>query len=175
MKNKIFKFITVIFLVTQLFLPVWLYIPLGGALVLASYVGLTMVLFPSLIRTKSVLFLSIYTLITFLFFITGSKFYNSINSVVIPFLTVMSSLLIVNYGIKYKDISFVKTVIYSTFLLLITITIISLPFVYRFPNIIRGASIYAASTENITEFYWVIGYGVIHGLTAIGFFSQKDI
>ena len=88
----------------------------------------------------------------------------------------MSSLLIVNYGIKYKDISFVKTVIYSTFFLLIIITLISLPFVYRFPNIIRGASTYAASTENITEF-WVIGYGVIHGLTVIfaplGFFLRK--
>lgn len=177
MRHKLFKYITIGFLVTQLFPPVWLYIPVGGALVLAGYVGLSVVLLPNLLKSKVILFLSIYTLITFLLFLTGNKFFNTINSVIIPFLTVMSSLLIVNYSIKYKDISFVKTVIYSTFLLLITITIISLPFVYKFPNIIRGASIYAASTENITEFYWVIGYGVVHGLTVIfaplGFFFRK--
>ena len=108
MRHILFKVITLIFLITQLFPPVWLYIPVGGALVLAGYVGLSVVLFPNLLKSKTILFLSIYTLITFFLFVTGNKFFNSINSVVIPFLAVMSSLLIVNYGIKYKDISFVK-------------------------------------------------------------------
>lgn len=177
MKNKFFKYITIIFLITQLFPPAWLYIPVGGALVLAVYVGLTVVLFPNILKSKSILFLSIYTIITFLLFITGNKFFNSINSVVIPFLTVISALLIINYSLKYNDISFIKTVIYTTFILLLIISIISIPQVYRYPNIIRGASVYAALTGSVSEFYWVIGYGVIHGLAAIfaplGFFVKK--
>lgn len=104
MRHKLFKYITIGFLVTQLFPPVWLYIPVGGALVLAGYVGLSVVLLPNLLKSKVILFLSIYTLITFLLFLTGNKFFNTINSVIIPFLTVMSSLLIVNYSIKYKMI-----------------------------------------------------------------------
>ena len=107
MRHKLFKYITIGFLVTQLFPPVWLYIPVGGALVLAGYVGLSVVLFPNLLKSKIILFLSIYTLLTFLLFLTGNKIFNAINSVVIPCLTVMSTLSIVNYGIKYKDISFV--------------------------------------------------------------------
>ncbi len=146
-------------------------------MVLASYVGLTVILFPSILKSRSIIFLSMYSLLTLLLFMTGNKFFNSINNVIIPFLTFMSSFIIVNYCIKYNDISFIKWVIYTTFILLLTITIISIPQIYRIPNIIRGASTYAASKENISEFYWVIGYGVIHGVAAIFapliFFARK--
>lgn len=179
MKHRIYKLITIIFLIYQLFPPIWYYTPVSGAIVLALYVGSTMMLFPILLTHKSVIFLIIYTFITFLFFMKGNTFFDTYNSVIVPFLTVSSALLLVGYTLLYADISFIKTVIYTTFILLITISIISIPQIHMHPNIIRGASVYAAGTESGTEYYWVIGYGVIHGISVIfaplGFLIKKDL
>src|SRR5690554_2471586 len=177
MRHILFKVITLIFLITQLFPPIWIFIPTGGAFVLGVYAMFSIILFPNLIANKSIAFLSIYTLITFILFIEGNRFFDTINIVLIPFLTVSSVLLLLGYCLKYNDKKFIKTIIYTVLITLLVIIAISIPQVNINPNIIRGASIYAASAENITEFYWVIGYGVIHGLTAIfaplGFLVRK--
>jgi hypothetical protein len=166
-RHQIFRLITIIFLLFQLFSPIWVYIPTSGAVVLSLYVGFTIALFPILLKNRTFIFLSIYTLITFIYFLIGNAFYDSLNSVIIPFLTVVSSLLLIGYIMLYPDSTFIKTILYITFLLLVIVSIISIPQVHHNPNIIRGASIYGAQSGSESVYYWIIGYGVIHGITVI--------
>jgi len=167
MKHILYKYITVIFLIFQLFPPIWLYIPISESLVLAIFVAITIMLFPDLLVSKSIMFLLIYTLITFIKFLNGNAFFTPINNVVVPFLNVSSALLMTIYAFKYPNISYIKTIIITTFVLLTIMTIISIPQLIVYPNIIRGASIFAAKSDNVIVYYWVIGYGTIHGLVAI--------
>ena len=167
MKHILYKYITVAFLIFQLFPPIWLYIPINESSVLAIFVVITIVLFPDLLGSKSMIFLLMYTLITFIKFLNGNAFFTPINNVVVPFLNVSSALLIATYAFKYPNISYIKTTIITTFVLLTIMTIISIPQLIVYPNIIRGASVSAARFDNVIVYYWVIGYGTIHGLVAI--------
>lgn len=167
MKHTVFKFITVIFLIFQIFTPIYYYIQVGAAVVMAVFVFATILLFPKLVLSKSMLYLLLYTLITILLSLTGNEFFGTINAILIPYFTVSSALLITGYTIKYRNNSYITTVIITSFILLVIITVISIPQVLINPNIIRGASVSAAKSENYQVYYWLIGYGVIHGLVAV--------
>lgn len=167
MRHTLFKYSTIILLVFLLFPPIWVYMPFSQALVLLLFVGFFIVLFPSLIKEKSIIFLFIYTFITLLLYYDGNDFYTPINAVVIPLLNVLSALLITGYAFKYNNVTYIKSIIFISFFLLVLISVISIPQVFISPNIIRGASISGARGDGLLEYYWVIGYGTIHGLATI--------
>lgn len=169
-RHLIYKIITIWFLISQLFPPYYYFVPMGGALCLAIFVGLTMVMFPSLITKKSFIALLIYGLIIFAKFISGNAFFPVFDSVIVPWLSMAAGMLMALYAFKYGNRNYYKLVTITSIILLVIISIITIPMLAINPNIVRYFTLSAKdiSIDSTLAFsYWIIGYGTVHGLPII--------
>ena len=137
-KHKLFQIVTVAFLLTQLLPPVKLLLPFSEALKIATFVGIASLLFPNLWKKGSFVALLIYTLETFFYFLFGHPFFDSINTVINPFLMMGSALLLSEYIFQYdKDFKFTKLTLIVSVCSLVIMSLISIPILRTNPNIIR--------------------------------------
>lgn len=137
-------------------------LPVGGALKLAVFVGITFLLFPEMLFKRSVIALIFYFIVTLVYFVRGNAFFSTINSVIVPFLSMLSPLLIFEYAAKYdRDYKYSQMVVYTVIVVNIIMSIISIPQVYINPTIVRATDV-AIGEESFK--YWIINYGTIHGL-----------
>lgn len=177
-RHLFFKILTVWFLLTQCFPPYFYYIRMGGALCLAVFVGAGFILFPNLLSRKSIMAMLLYGIVMFFYFWAGNAFFQSISMVVIPFLSMISALLMIEYVMEYDyDYSFTKLILYEVVALNVTMSLISIPQLIINPNIIRGASTSGIDRSDQQVYYWIVSYATIHGLpflmAPLVFFCRK--
>lgn len=169
MKHTIFKYLTIWFLVTQIIPMYSRFVPIHGAIDIAIYVCATIFLFPDLLKTKRVLWLTAYSAIMGLLFISGNRFFEGLGNYIVPTLAMYSGLLLCEYVFKYDSTySLTKTVFFCATSFCVLMAIISIPQLWIQPNLIRGASIFAAETgTDMQEAFWILNYGTVHGLPFI--------
>lgn len=172
-KRTYFLILSLWFGLTQTFPPFFFFIPLGQAVTLAIFMAGAGILFPRLLFRKSMLALYLFTLVNYLLYLSGNKFLDTPNSVIIPFLSMGTPLLLAEYAFSYdKDGLFVKRLVIVAMVCTIIMAVISIPQILLFPNVIRGASISSSVEDNsivedVSIYYWVINYGSIHGLSIL--------
>lgn len=165
-KHKTFWFLSLWFILTQTFPPINLLLPIPGVLHFPIFIGITMLLFPKLMFKKSMVCLYAYIGFAFLFFLTGNDYYGKIGRVTNPLLDMGAGLLIAEYVLKYDtNYRYTRWIIYVVIISNVIMSIISIPKVYLFPNIIRISSKeYAADIIDYTGLKWLISYQTCHGL-----------
>lgn len=177
-RHLLFKTLTIWFLLTQCFPPYFYFVHMGGALTLAGFVGGATLLFPNLLGKKSILAMLVYGLIMYLYYSNGNAFFDSFSSVIVPFLSMMSALLIIEYVLKYdSNYSFTKLAIFEVVILNLLMILISIPQLLINPNIIRGASTSGIEGKEQQIYYWIVSYATVHGIpllmAPLSFFCRK--
>ena len=164
-RHLLFKILTLWFLLTQTFPPYFYFVPMSRALCLAIFVGAGFMMFPNLLTKRTIIASIIYGLITFIYFINGNAFFDTINSVVVPFLHMIAALLLLEYTLHYDtDYKFSKLVVYEVIVLNLLMALISIPQLIINPNIIRGASVSSIEDADEQVYYWITEYATMHGL-----------
>jgi hypothetical protein len=140
--------------------------PFIGIIQVAFYVLLAILFFPSLLTKKTIISLILFAGVNFFFYLRGNEFYSGINTVIVPFLVMLSGLLISEYAIKYdKDYKFTKLVFTTVIAANVFMAVISIPQLMFAPNIIRGAELNNSTDESMRTVYaWVMSYGTVHGI-----------
>lgn len=143
--------------------------PVTGALQVAIFVGGFMVLYPSLLTRRSILALFAYGIVMFVYFLFGNKFFPAINNVVIPFLFMMSGLLIAEYTLKYDhDYRYTRLVLITVFVCDLLMAAITIPQFTINPNIVYGSVVNSEMSDLERQLYsFVISYETIHGIALI--------
>ena len=100
-KHRLFRVVSIIFLLTQTFPPINILIPISESLKLALFMGVTLILFPNVLLRGSMIALLVYTLETFVYFISGNVFYDSISNVITSYLMMGSALVLTDYVFTY--------------------------------------------------------------------------
>lgn len=169
-RHILFYILTGFFLLTQCFPPINLIIPIGGAEKLAIFVIGTMFLFPSLLTKKSIIWMFVYGLLTFFYYLLGNAYFDSIGSVIVPFMAMMSGLLMSEYAIEYDDhYKYSRLVVLIAIVSNIVMALLTIPQIMINPNIVRVSELLMDDTEvfGSTLSYWITGYHTIHGLPCI--------
>lgn len=169
LKHKLYCIITIWFLLTQVFPPFDLIFRMGGAMKLVIFIGLSLVLFPKLMSKNTIIMLFIYGVQTLLYYITGNAFFETINLVIVPFLIMMSGLLITEYALTYDhDFKYTRIVVITAVVLNVIMAILTIPQLLINPTIIRSTDVSGAFDIGDTSVrYWLIGYHTLHGLPFI--------
>lgn len=167
MKHKLFGILAIIFLIIQTFPPINRILPVGDAFKLAGFMGAALLLFPNLFFRPTIVALIIYTLETLVYYLMGNAYFDSINSVVVPFLQMATALMLTEYIFKYdRDYKFTRIALLVAIVSTVLISIISIPILSIYPEIIRLAYSYHTNTEAevlaISSF--VISWGAINGI-----------
>ena len=132
--------------------------------------GVTLILFPNVLLRGSMIALLVYTLETFVYFISGNVFYDSISNVITSYLMMGSALVLTDYVFTYdKDYSFTKQTLFTSISSLVAISIISIPILRVNPDIIRSVySIHSLGDNEVTSVSsWLIGWNSVTGMTCI--------
>ncbi len=177
-RHLLFKILTIWFLLTQCFPPYFYFVHMGGALTLAAFVGVSILLLPNLLGKKSILAMLVYGLIMYIYYSNGNAFFNSFSTVIVPFLSMMSALLIMEYSLKYdRNYSFAKIAIFEVVILNLLMMFISIPQLLINPNIIRGATTSGIEGRDQQVYYWIVSYATVHGIpllmAPLAFFCRK--
>jgi len=165
-KHLFFRIFTLWFLLTQTCPPFNLIMPFIGVSQVALYVLLAIMYFPSLLNKKTIISLILFACVNFLFYFKGNEFYQGLNTVIVPFLIMLSGLLIAEYAFKYdKDYIFTKSVIITVIAANVFMAVISIPQLIVAPNIIRGAELNNSTSEDMRMVYgWIMSYSTVHGI-----------
>ena len=166
-RHKLFLYLTIWFLISQLFPPYSAFVPIRGALALVVYCAGAIVLFPSLIKTRSIIWLSVYGVITYILFLSGNAFFETINDLIVPLLSMYSSLIMIEYVLKFDiDYKLTKIIVIESVILNAIMCIITIPQLFINPNLMRMAGDLLASgtTQDLSILNWMMSYGNIHGL-----------
>ena len=96
----------------------------------------------------------------------GDSYFSDISSVVMPFLNFSCPIFFSEVAYRYIPREKYKYIVYPTSFVLSAIILISIPSWLIDPLIMRGASINATGDDvfDISLYYWVVDYGVIHQL-----------
>ena len=164
-RHIIFYIIAILFVLTQTIPPVNIIMPFNPSVEFAVFDVITLLLFSNLLLKKSVIAMFLYGLIMFLYYLAGNAFFDTIATVIVPFLVMLSGLLLIEYTLAYdnKNYVFTRIIIMVVIFSNIIMTIISIPQVFLIPNIIRPSSQDLIYGEE--EYYWIIKYATCHGLT----------
>lgn len=165
-KHKFFYIITIWFLISQIFPPYHLIIRMGGALTIALFVGISLVLFPQLLSRKTIIALLILGIMNTVYFLIGNAFFEEFGDVIVPFLCMMSSLIIFEYATSYDtDGRYTKMVIVTSLLLNVVMALMTIPQLQLNPNLLRseGLLLGDASQESTIHAFHT-SYQTIHGL-----------
>lgn len=140
---------------------------MGGALRLAIFVGGTLLLFPNLLSMRSIAAMLVYGVLTFVYYLRGNAFFNTINSVVVPFLSMTSALLIVEYALTYdRDFKYTRMVIVISIACNVVMAMITIPQLQANPNLLRGTYAFT-SGDHDNPTLMVLDYSTLHGLSYI--------
>ena len=134
---------------------------------LVSFAGVSILLFPNLLKKRSFFYLIFYGLLTFIYHLLGNVFFGSIEVVIIPFLSMFVSLYIFEYSLMYDyDYKYTKWVIYLVVGLNVVMALISIPQLRINPNIIRLMdSVNMRNTDFVASNYrLLVTYATLHGL-----------
>jgi hypothetical protein len=106
---------------------------------------------------------------TFVYHLFGNAYYSTFNAVIIPFLCMMTGLVITEYAMTYdKNNKYTRMVLITVILLNVIMAIITIPQIWINPNIIRSQEVFeSAATGESTESFFVISYNTVHGLPFI--------
>ena len=167
LKQKLYLAITIFFLLTQFFPPLGYVLPVGGALDIAVFVGLSLILYPKILLRRSMIALFLYGVIIFFLFLSGNAFFKSFDLVVIPILNMMAALYIFEYATSYdKDFKYTKIVIIVVAVFNALMALLSIPQLLINPNIIR-----IMDDANVTDammgsakYLLLTKYATLHGL-----------
>lgn len=167
-KHKVFQIAAIWILLIVIFTPINLLFPFGAALKYAIFMGMSLLLFPKMIAKGSMVALLLYTLETFVYYSIGNAYFGAINDVVVPFLTMGSALILIEYTFQYdNDFKFTRTALWVSILATLGISLISIPVLRVNPEIIRIA--YSMSDledrEVVSASSWIISWGNINGIT----------
>ena len=161
-KHHFFILITGWFLLTQMFPPFNYLILRGGALTLSIFVGVSLLLFPELFTTKSIKAMLVYGMMMLLYYIAGNAFFKTIGNVIVPFLSMMSGLIIIEYVIKYdSDYKYTRFFVLFAIVLNVIMALFSIPQLIVNPLAIRE---FDEDLTNVSVSYWLCSYQVLHGL-----------
>ena len=143
--------------------------PVTGAMQVAIFVGGFMVLYPRLLTKRSIIAMFVYGLVMFMYFMLGNKFFPAINNVVIPFLFMMSGLLIAEYTLQYDyDYKYTRLVLITVFLCNLLMTAITVPQFALNPNIVYGTIVNSEMGDAERQLYsFVISYQTVHGIALV--------
>lgn len=162
-KHSIYHIITIWFLLTQTLSPFNILFPFNPSVHYAVFDVATIILFPDLLTRRSILALVVYTIVAYFFHLSGNAFFDTIATVVVPFLMMLSGLLIAEYALKYdRKYQFTRIVIYVVVIANLFMIMISIPQVMVTPNIIRPSV--QEFVFGVREQYWIIKYSTCHGL-----------
>ena len=136
---------------------------------MALFVGATLLLFPKLFTKRSVIALFVYGLLSFIFFLLENAFFSSFSVVIVPFLCMLSGLLIAEYAIQYdKNYDYTKMVILLVLGCDVLMSLITIPKLWERPDLIYGMNINSEmSTADRSYYSFVISYQTIHGLSLL--------
>ena len=167
MKHTLFKWLTIWFLISQLFPPYAAFVPINGALALAVFCGVAIVLFPNLLKSRCIFWLLVYHAICLLQYMFGNAFYPTIKHVLPPLLTMLSAMLLIEYMYRYDyNCKLTKIIFFESLSLNVIMTFLTLPQLAINPNIIRAASILMEDGGEETQMLsFLMSYDNIHGLT----------
>lgn len=177
--HLLYSIVTVWFLLTQSLPPFNLIMPFTGIVQVAIFVGVILLLYPSLLITRRVVVMLIYGLMTLIYFFMGNKFYPIINAVIVPFLFMISGLLISEYTFKYdKSFKYTKLVLITVLVCNVIMSVITIPQFSVNPNIVYGTTVNRGMSESDRQmFSFVISYQTVHGIAIImapiAFFCKK--
>lgn len=164
-RNLVFYTVTIWLVLTQTLPPINLIFPFGDTIKFVSFAAITLVLYPSLFTNRSVVALSVYAVMIFVYHLMGNAFFDTINTVVTVIPVMLSGLLIAEYAFKYdKTYKFSKIIIITVLLSNVIMCVLSIPQILAYPNIIRTSSREDATFALTTLLYWIIQYSTIHGL-----------
>ena len=164
-KHIIFKIATVWLVLTQTLPPFNLLFPFGDAIKFAAYAGVTLLLFPSLLRKRSIIALFIYALVLLSYYEIGNKFFEDIFSAIIEPFVILSGLIIAEYTLKYdKEYKFTKLMVITVFASNIVMSIVTIPLLELHPNLIRMTTAGEAEEGYSNIFSYIIQYQTVHGL-----------
>lgn len=109
--------------------------------------------------------LYVYIGIAFLFFLGGNDYYGQIGRVTNPLLDMGAGLLLAEYVLRYDvDYKYTRRIVFVVIVSNVVMSIITIPQVYVFPNIIRIASKDYAADKISIALNWLISYQTCHGL-----------
>lgn len=165
-KHQQIRIITVLFLLTQTFPPFNLIMPFIGIIQVAIFTGLFVMMFPRLIEQKTIIALLAYGSLNCYFYLRGNQFYSGFNSVIVPFLHMISGLLITEYALKYdKNNKYTRLVVITVITANVIMAMISIPMVNMYPNMMRGAELNNATAPRMVSiFAWIMSYSTVHGI-----------
>lgn len=168
-KHKIFYFITLGLLLLLCFPPIKFFVSFRPSLVLGVFVVAALILFPSLITRRSIIWVFVFTIMTIVYHLFGNAYYSTFNAVIIPFLCMMTGLVITEYAMTYdKDSKYTRMVLITVISLNVIMAIITIPQIWINPNIIRSKEVFeSAMYKESTESFTVISYNTVHGLPFI--------
>ena len=165
-KHFFFYILAVWFVLTQTLPPFNILFPFQASLKFLIFDVVTILLFPSLLSKRSIVALLVYSMVTLVYHFLGNAFFDTISTVVIPLLIMLSGLLIAEYALKYdKKYKFTRTIVIVVAITNVFMSLISIPQVINNPNIIRP-SVLEENTEYFDR-YWLITYLTCHGLPLI--------
>ena len=165
-KHVVYKIVTIWYILMLTIPPLNLVMPFKGLIQSALFCGVALLLFPNLLGKKSIITLLIYTVMTFVYYIIGHASFKTINNVVVPFLLMLSALLMIEYAFKYdSDFKYTRSAIFTLLLGNVLMCLISIPQLIVNPIIIRmSTTIDASNAEEVETYSWVMSYATVHGL-----------
>lgn len=136
--------------------------PFSEALKFAMFVGVVLVLYPSLFIQRSVIAVFGYTLVLLSYFLLGNKFVEDINGVVVTPLLMLAGVLMAEFAFKYdRDYGYTKYVFYTAISCNVLMALLSIPQLIINPYIITMES---HRNEYAESFIFVMKYSTIHGI-----------
>ena len=155
--------LTVWFILTQTLPPFNLIMPVTGALQVAFFVGGFMILYPGLLMKRSIICLIVYGVVTFAAHLLGNAYFSTINDVVVPFLYMLSGLLLAEYSFRFDSkYELAKIVVIIVITTNVIMSALSIPQLIIYPNLMRNA--YELQGEELESVSFLMGYGNLHGL-----------
>lgn len=162
-KKIIFYVVAVWLVLTQTLPPINLLFPIPTSLKFVIFDAVTILLFPKLLSKKSIVALFAFTLTAFLYYGMGNAFFDSIATVLVPLVVMLSGLLLIEYAKNYDEkYGFTRIIVLVAIISNVIMALISIPQVLINPNIIRPSVLEKNMEEDV--YVWLITYHACHGL-----------
>lgn len=151
------------FILTQVFPPINILMPYTGAIQVAIFVIVFLFLCPVLIGSKCIVWLFVSLFISLVYYLMGNAYLATINDLLVPFLQMLSGLLIAEYAIKYDSkYVFTRIVVFTIIVANVILALITIPQLMLFPHLLRDS--YSSESEGLEMFIWIMSYSTIHGI-----------
>lgn len=163
MRSKVFSIITFIFLLVWCFPPVNILFPVGGALKLAIFEIIAVLLYPNLLRKRTIVMMFVYGIMMSVYYILGNAYFTTFADVIVPFLSMLAGLIIVEYSLAYdSDYKYTRMVVCVVITCNVIMAVISIPQLLVNPMLLRRGS--NEAIEGGVGYYWSTNYHTLHGL-----------